>query len=191
MDFTTSSGEAAATRNNRIGVISTEGTLYSQEYVHAIKEANPAVGVISKSCPELVDLVEQGQAESPRAEAALRSCLAEILDFRADTLILGCTHYPLLKAAIRRVTNGQIRLVDSAESTAARVRRILQTNRLQAQRRVAPAHRIFVTGSPDRFRAVAKVLFGSQLPPIVTVPTASVEGPVLEASSSAALRLVH
>lgn len=181
----------AATRNNRIGVISTEGTLYSQEYVHAIKEANPAVGVMAKSCPELVDLVERGQAQSGEAEAALRSCLAEILDYRADTLILGCTHYPLLKPAIRRVTNGQIRVIDSAESTAARVKRILQINRLQADRRTAaPVHKIFVTGSPDRFRAVATVLFGDELPAIVTVPPATVEGPVLDAAG-AALRLVH
>ncbi len=180
----------AATRNKRVGVISTEGTLYSQEYIHAIKEANPAVGVISKSCPELVDLVEQGKAHSREAEAALRSCLAEILDYRADTLILGCTHYPLLKPTIRRVTNGQIQVIDSAESTASRVKRILHINRLEAGRRAAPSHRIFVTGSPERFRAVAGILFGGELPLIVTVPAATVEGPVLVASSSSALRLL-
>ncbi len=176
----------AVTKNNRVGVISTEGTLYSQEYVHAIKEANPAVGVIATSCPELVDLVERGQADSADAEAALRTCLAEILDYRADTLILGCTHYPLLKPAIRRATNGQMRLVDSAESTSARVKRILQANRLQSTAAHAPTYRIFVTGSPDRFRTVAAVLFGAALPEVRSVAAAAVEGPVLVPASATA-----
>src|ERR1700716_3064978 len=85
-----------ATKNNRIGVISTEGTMRSQEYLHAIKELDPMVGVFQKACPELVDIVEAGEADSPRAEAALQRDLAEIVDLRVDVLVLGCTHYPLL-----------------------------------------------------------------------------------------------
>src|SRR5438045_9753184 len=91
------------TRNNRIGVISTEGTMRSQEYLHAIKELDPMIGVYQKACPELVDIVESGDADSPRAEDTLRHDLADIVRVGADTLILGCTHYPLLKPAISRV----------------------------------------------------------------------------------------
>jgi glutamate racemase len=181
----------AATRNNRVGVISTEGTLYSQEYLHAIKEANPAVGVVSKSCPDLVDLVESGRAASPEAEAALRSGLKEILDFGADTLILGCTHYPLLRPTIGRLTDGRLRVIDSAESTAAKVKRILQTNRLAAGSTGTASHRICVTGSPDRFRAVAAILFGSELPPIASVPAKAVEGPVVDTAAGPPMRLVR
>jgi len=180
----------AATRNNRVGVISTEGTLYSQEYVHAVKEANPAVGVIAKACPDLVDLVEQGRARSREAEEALRRCLQEILDYRADTLILGCTHYPLLKPAIRRVTDGQIRIVDSAHSTAARVKRILHINKLAAGPNAGPPHRMFVTGSPDRFRAVAEVLFGAELPPIASVPAETIEGSGRRVATGAAAQVL-
>ncbi len=179
----------AATRNNRVAVISTEGTLYSQEYVHAVKEANPAVGVIAKACPQLVDLVERGKARSKEAEAVLGQCLREILDYQADTLILGCTHYPLLRPAIRRVTPGHIRVIDSAHSTAARVKRILHINRLEAGPEASAQHRMFVTGSPDRFRSVAEVLFGGELPPIVSVPADTVESVSRLVAGGTALRV--
>ena len=93
-----------ATRNKRVGVISTEGTMQSQEYLHAIKEANPTIGVLPKAAPDLVELVESGKADSAEAEAALRDALKEIIDYQADTLILGCTHYPLLRPLIRKIT---------------------------------------------------------------------------------------
>ena len=79
------------TKNNRIGVIATEGATRSQEYLHAIKELDPMVGVYQKACPELVDIVESGQADTPHAESVLRRDLADIVRVGADTLILGCT----------------------------------------------------------------------------------------------------
>src|SRR3977135_919556 len=94
----------AATKNKRVGVISTEGTMQSQEYLHAIREANPAIRVLPKAAPQLVDLVESGKADAPETEVLLRAALTDILDFRADTLILGCTHYPMLKPLIRKIT---------------------------------------------------------------------------------------
>src|SRR5437763_14321407 len=92
-----------ATRRGLVGVISTEGTRMSQEYLHAIKEIDPMVGVYQKACPELVEIVEAGEADSPRADAALRRDLEEISALSADVLVLGCTHYPLLRPAIERV----------------------------------------------------------------------------------------
>src|SRR5437016_349230 len=106
------------TRRGLVGVISTEGTRMSQEYLHAIKELDPMVGVYQKACPELVDIVEAGEADSPRAEKALRRDLAEIEDLGADVLVLGCTHYPLLRATIERVYPGVFAIVDSAQTTA-------------------------------------------------------------------------
>src|SRR3979411_2117992 len=92
-----------ASRRGLVGVISTEGTRMSQEYLHAIKEIDPMLGVYQKACPELVATGEAGQSDPPRAEPALRRDLAEIVDLRVDVLVLGCTHYPLLKPAIGRV----------------------------------------------------------------------------------------
>jgi glutamate racemase len=159
----------AATKNKRVGVISTEGTLQSQEYLHAIKEANPTIGVLPKSAPELVDLVESGRSQSPEAEAAMRKALQEIVDYGADTLILGCTHYPLLRPVIRTITADRITIVDSAETTAARVKRVLAANGLQSAEHKATRHQIYVTGSPERFMETARILFGQELPPITSV----------------------
>ena len=155
----------SATRNGRIAVISTEGTFASQQYLHAIKEANPAVGVLPKAAPELVEIVEAGDADTPRADAALDAVLAEIRAWGADTLVLGCTHYPLLRPALRRVAGPRLRIVDSAETTAARVERILRTNRLECATGVsAGMPRIVVTADPQRFAQTAHLLFGDQLP---------------------------
>jgi glutamate racemase len=151
-----------ATRNNRIGVISTEGTMRSQEYLHAIKEIDPMVGVYQKACPELVDIVEAGEADSQRAEEVLRRDLEDIVRLGADTLVLGCTHYPLLKPAIRRVHPGRFHLVDSATTTAEKVERHLDHSRLRAGTG-DPPHEVLVTAIPQRFNDVAANLFGEAI----------------------------
>jgi glutamate racemase len=150
------------TKNNRVGVISTEGTMRSQEYLHAIKEIDPMVGVYQKACPELVDIVEAGDADSPRAEQVLRRDLEDIVRLGADTLVLGCTHYPLLKPAIRRVYPGRFQLVDSAITTAAKVERHLDHSRLRAEGG-APKHEILVTATPMQFDRIAANLFGDRV----------------------------
>ena len=150
------------TKNNRVGVISTEGTMRSQEYLHAIKELDPMVGVYQKACPELVDIVESGEADSPRAEAVLQRDLEDIVRLGADTLVLGCTHYPLLKPAITRVFPGRFQLVDSATTTAAKVARHLDHSRLRAAGD-SPPHEILVTAVPQHFDRIAAHLFGDRI----------------------------
>lgn len=166
-----------ATHNRRVGVISTEGTLHSGEYLHAIREANPTIGVLPKAAPDLVDLVERGKAQSPEAEAALRDALKEIIEYQADTLILGCTHYPLLRPLIRKIAGDRMTIVDSAETTAQKTGRILAANGLECGDHESPNHQIYVTGSSERFTEVARILFGDDLPPIRTVPVELVGQP--------------
>jgi glutamate racemase len=151
-----------ATKNNRIGVISTEGTMRSQEYLHAIKEIDPMIGVYQKACPELVAIVEEGEADSPRAEQVLRRDLADIVRLGADTLVLGCTHYPLLKPAIARIYPGSFEMIDSATTTAAKVERHLDHSRLRADG-ADPRHEVLVTSVPQRFDAIAAHLFGEAI----------------------------
>jgi glutamate racemase len=165
----------AATKNKRVGVISTEGTLQSQEYLHAIREANPTIRVWPKAATELVDLVEAGKSQAPETEAVLREALREIQDFEADTLILGCTHYPLLRPLISKITGDRMTVVDSAETTAARVKRVLAKNGLESADNETARHQIYVTGSPERFAETARHLFGQDLPPITTVRLELVE----------------
>ena len=167
----------AATKNKRVGVISTEGTMQSQEYLHAIREANPAIRVLPKAAPQLVDLVESGKADAPETEVVLRQALQGIMDFRADTLILGCTHYPLLRPLITKITGGKMTVVDSAETTASRVKRVLAKNGLESAENETARHQIYVTGSPERFTETARHLFGQDLPPISTVRLELVEEP--------------
>jgi len=158
------------TRNGRVAVISTEGTHASQQYLHAIKEANPGVGVLAKAAPDLVDIVEQGDADTPRADAALRAHLAEVFDWGADTLVLGCTHYPLLRPALNRVADSRLRIVDSAETTAARVKRIVEVNRLESGAADGEPPTLITTAEPERFARAAALLFGDELPAPRTVP---------------------
>jgi glutamate racemase len=165
----------AATKNKRVGVISTEGTMQSQEYLHAIREANPTIQVLPRAAPQLVDLVEGGKADAPETEAVLREALRDILEYRADTLILGCTHYPLLKPLITKITGGNMTVVDSAETTAARVKRVLAKNGLESAENETARRQIYVTGSPERFTETARHLFGQDLPPIQTVRLELVE----------------
>ncbi|MDR0358741.1 MAG: glutamate racemase [bacterium] len=157
-----------ATRRGLVGVISTEGTWMSQEYLHAIKELDPMVGVYQKACPDLVDIVEAGEAQSPRAEEALERDLADIVRLSADVLVLGCTHYPLLLPAIERVHPGTFTLVDSAETTAQMVERRLDHARMRADSG-QPDHELLVTAVPERFNEVATILFGEEVPEIQTV----------------------
>jgi len=164
-----------ATRNRKIGVISTEGTLQSGEYLHAIKEANPTIGVMPRAAPGLVELVEQGKAETREAEAVVRETLSEIIAYGPDTLILGCTHYPLLRPLIEKVTEGRMVIIDSAQTTAARVARVLAANGLASAGGEPARHEIYATGSPEQFGRTAQILFGNALPPIRTVSLALVE----------------
>ncbi|MFN2583112.1 MAG: glutamate racemase [Candidatus Dormibacteria bacterium] len=156
---------AATTRNGRVAVISTEGTLRSREYVHAIKEANPGVSVLGIAAPRLVDIVEAGDADSDAADSALLETLTPVFDWGADTVVLGCTHYPLLSASLDRVMHGRtLRLIDSAATTASRVCRILEANRLQARGAGTGTVEVLVTASPRRFAETAARLFGDEMP---------------------------
>ena len=152
-----------ATRNGQVAVISTQGTHDSQEYVHAIREVNPGVSVRSHPVPELVDLVEAGEADGARADALLTREVTPLLEWGADTLVLGCTHYPLLQPAIRRVFGEQLHVVDSAGTTAAKVRRIAATLRLEGKG--SGGHpELLVTAEPVHFTDVARRIFGADIP---------------------------
>jgi len=118
-----------------------------------------------------VPLVESGQADTPEAEAAVRGYVQPLLTEGGvvqpvvDTLLLGCTHYPLLRAVIERVAGSGVRVVDSAGTTALAVREVLASHRL-VRSAGTPSHRVFATGPTDRFRGVARTIFGEDLPTV-------------------------
>ena len=116
------------TRNGRIGVIGTEGTVHSGAYPEAIHALLPKAKVFVKACPLFVPLVEEGKLSGPVAESIVREYLKPVLRSGIDTLLLGCTHYPLLKRTISKVVGKRVKIVDSAEQTARSLHRNLEVN---------------------------------------------------------------
>lgn len=160
---------AAATRVGHVGVIATAGTVRSGAYPAAISEADPRLAVTQQACPDLVPLVEAGLLEAPETEAAVRGYLGELRgrDGRIDTLLLGCTHYPLLRPVIEREAGTSVAVVDSAFTTALAAEDLLDALGSRAPAGEAgPAHRVATTGDVHAFRAVAERLFGDALPEV-------------------------
>src|SRR3954465_12319365 len=114
------------TRSGRVGIIGTSATVRSKAYSNALLARSDSSEVFARACPLLVPLVEEGWINHPVTKTVLGEYLKPLLRERIDTLILGCTHYPILKRAIRKVTGGKVALVDSAETCAAYVRERLK-----------------------------------------------------------------
>ena len=161
----------SASARRSIGVLATTGTVRSGSYQRALRDLDPLVDVVQQACPALVPLVEAGQAGSPEAERAVRGYVTPLLtDGGAvspvvDTLLLGCTHYPLLRAVIERVAGPDVRVVDSAATTALAVREVLESHR-ELRTHGDPTNAIYATGATLRFRTVARTIFGEDLPDI-------------------------
>ncbi len=151
------------TRNHRIGVIGTETTINSSTYQRELKKLDPDIEVFVKACPLFVPLVEEGLTGGEIAELVVRYYLDEMKDNGIDTLVLGCTHYPLLKAVIRDVVGPEVVLIDSAVETAEAARDILKEIDLLRQTNPSPSRRFFVTDSPERFRSVGERFLGQSL----------------------------
>ena len=199
-----------ATRSRRVGVIATPATVRSHAYFQAIKEENPAVEVYEHATPALVPMVEAGGLSGPEVERVVRESLAPLLgerdasgefvfplppSARIDTLLLGCTHYPLLRPVIQAIAGDRVAVVDSATATASALVELLAMNGLEAPGTsrgtaadpgragheapvgvVAKAvHRQLTTGDVDAFRRLAARLFGpgfADVEPLTMRPSA-------------------
>jgi glutamate racemase len=181
------SAAALATRNRRVGVIATPATIRSHAYFGAIKDENPAVEVYEHATPTLVPLVEAGDLSGPSAAAAVADALAPLLGERdaagesifprppgatIDTLLLGCTHYPLLLALISALVGDHVAIVDSATATASALAELLSINGLEAAGDANASHLQLTTGDPRSFHALAGRLFGTAFPDVEQVALA-------------------
>jgi glutamate racemase len=162
---------AAATRTRRVGVIATAGTIESGAYPAAIVDADDGIGVAELATPELVPMVEAGIVDGRRAESVLRAYLEPLLgrEPEMDTLLLGCTHYPLLRGPIERIVGEGVAVVDSAFTTALATEDLLDALDARAPEGSTPAHRVATTGSVEAFVGVARTLFGDRLPDVESV----------------------
>ena len=201
------SAAALASRNRRVGVIATPATIRSHAYFAAIKDENPAIEVYEHATPALVPLVEAGFLSGPAAETAVAESLAALLGERnaagesifpkppgasIDTLLLGCTHYPLLRTVIAAQVGERVAIVDSASATASALAELLSINGLETpgttrgtaadpgtlghdrptDRVGTPTHLQLTTGDPDQFRTLASRLFGSAFPDVERIALA-------------------
>jgi len=195
---------ALATRNRRVGVIATPATVRSRAYFNAIKDENPAIEVYEHATPALVPLVEAGRLAGPEVQEAVRRAVAPLLgernedgefifplppSARIDTLLLGCTHYPLLAGVLRDSVGDGVAIVDSATAAASSLAELLSVNALEApgttrgtaadagitgheapdETATPPAHCQLTTGDVAAFRAVAERMFGGEFPEIERV----------------------
>jgi len=178
------SAAALATRNRRVGVIATPATVRSHAYFNAIKDENPAVEVYEHATPDLVPMVEAGELSGPTAEATVAASLAALLGERdadgesifprpagatIDTLLLGCTHYPLLSPLIAAIAGEGVAIVDSATATASALAELLSVNGLEAPVDGPASHRQLTTGDAARFGELAGRLFGTDFPEVEAV----------------------
>ncbi len=148
--------------HKRIGVIGTQATIASYAYQRELHRLNKDVQVFAKACPLFVPLVEEGFATHEASKLIAKEYLAELLDSRIDALILGCTHYPLLKATIQDVIGKSVELIDSAESVAREVKIYLAQQQLLSDT-TPESPRVLVSDMPQRFRTVAERFLGMEL----------------------------
>ena len=151
-----------ATRSGHIGVIGTAGTIRSQAYVRAIHAENPDVRVTALACPLFVPLVEEGWTNHEAAHLIAEEYLAPFVKDAIDTLVLGCTHYPLLKPLIGEIVGRSVRLIDSAEETAADARRMLADNDLSAADGEGE-YRFIASDDPQQFLTLGRRFLGSAI----------------------------
>ncbi len=154
---------AAATRNGRVGVIGTQATVTSGAYEDAFAAA-PHLQVVTQACPRFVEFVERGMTTGPELLAVAREYLEPVVAAGVDTLVLGCTHYPLLTGVVSLVVGEQVTLVSSAEETAKDVYRVLVAHDLARDESLpAPEHRFVATGDPRPFAELGRRFLGPEV----------------------------
>lgn len=151
-----------ASRSGRIGVIATDGTIRSGAYVRAIRHASPAAQVTALACPLFVPLVEEGWTEHDATRLIAREYLEPFIEQGVDTLVLGCTHYPLLKPLIADVVGPGVRLIDSAEETAADTVRMLDEHGLASSSNEGD-YRFVASDDPQQFLALGQRFLGDAI----------------------------
>lgn len=154
----------AATKNQRIAVIATETTIAAKAYQHAINQQLPAAAISSRACSLLVALAEEGMVDNAIAKATLQHYLTDFIE--EDTLLLGCTHFPVFKPMLATLLPAQVTVVDSADATAQALQALLSERNLLNQTPVHQAEtRYLVTDHVRRFQSVGEIFLGETLDP--------------------------
>ena len=160
---------ATTTSTGKIGVIGTEGTINSGIYSSVLHEYDPSFTVVGRACPLFVPLVEEGMLNDPVTDEIAARYLRSLKEAHVDTLILGCTHYPLIRSTIRRIMGGTVNLVNPAYETAISLRSLLQDRGLYRDSG-DPEYHFFVSDGTDKFSAFANSILPVELVETRLVP---------------------
>jgi len=159
----------SVTKTGKIGIIGTPSTINSGAYKSAIENLNPEIEVFSKACPLFVPLADEGWTEGEIIERIAEQYLTPIKETGIDVLVLGCTHYPLLKATIQKIMGNQITLVDSAEETASQIKDILDKEDILNEKTSLSKREFYLTDVSDTFLSVAGRFLGEKIDKIEMV----------------------
>lgn len=151
------------TKNKRIGVIGTEGTINSNVYPRAIKQIDESIEVYSKACPLFVPLAEEGWWDNDIAFRTAEEYLSPLKDKEIDTLVLGCTHYPLLSKTIKKVVGDEVQLVSSAIEITKVVNSILSDKNIRRDENIQPVYRYYTSDSVEKFYKLGTTILGSEI----------------------------
>jgi len=159
---------AAVTRTKKVGVIGTAGTIKSRAYEKEIRKLIPDVDLTAQACALFVPLVEEGWVDTEPTRAIARNYLAPMVSAQVDTLVLGCTHYPLMKTVIGNVVGREVRLIDSAQETAREAGAILRANRMENEIANEARYRFIASDAPDTFLTLGQRFLGSAIDRVET-----------------------
>lgn len=150
----------AATKTGRIGVVATAGTVASQAHKAAIHALRPDASVVAVACPLFVPLAEEGWLDNPVAEMTAQIYMSAFKNSGIDTLLLGCTHYPLLISSIKKALPGDVAIIDPAATLAQNLKKTLESNGLLKTDQAAPSHRFYITAGKEKFDKISRLALG-------------------------------
>ena len=159
---------AAVTKSKKVGVIGTAGTIKSRAYEKEIRKLLPDVVLTAQACALFVPLVEEGWVDTEPTRAIARNYLAPFVSAEVDTLVLGCTHYPLMKTVIGNVVGRDVRLIDSAHETAREAGEVLRAEGLENQNPNDARYRFIASDAPDTFLGLGERFLGSAIDRVET-----------------------
>lgn len=160
---------AQITKNKRVAVIGTTATILSKAYEKEIKSIDSTIEVYGKACPLFVPIVEEGWSNHKIAELAAEEYLSELKKKSIDTMVLGCTHYPLLKNTIQKVVGENVALVDSGVETARVVKEILENENLLNRSTLKPNYTFFVSDLPQKFKEIGEMFLGREIENLIKI----------------------
>jgi len=162
---------ATTTKNKKIGIIGTPGTIKSNAWNKKLKQLDPSLKIYVQSCPLFVPMVEMGFTKGDVTEKLVKEYLKKIKANNVDVLVLACTHYPLLKKIIQKVMGPKVKIINPAESTAKEIKKYLEKNIAVAKQiKKGSAHKFFFSDEPYALKEISHLCFSKKIIPIINDP---------------------